>query len=359
MGGGEFLPSSWGSSWHSTASAVLRPLGRLWEKATPAGRGDLCVGVLSPRVTVSPRAHLPLCVSHPLPLCARPFASMHLPSSPPHVLIPSCPPLPDPPPSAHRWPARRSGCGCRLPAPPSTPDQLPRGWGATRGRGSVRGGVRGGLWVPSPPPGPSDSAAQRLWVERGAQWATGSALAVLEGGCGGVLPPRSGAGTPAAASGVSPWGWRWEEESRGDGHSGTRRCPRCPPGARGSHRGGASTAQHSQQQLEQQQRVNTPQHRQALQHRPQHRRRLLVLPLSLRWVCGGGMGWEGGGRSGLCHSPCRPSRCHGGYLRGARGAAAHPRRASPPPTPPGRRAERGTAPGSAAAPRPQPGRTGR
>lgn len=97
MGGGEFLPSSWGSSWHSTASAVLRPLGRLWEKATPAGRGDLCVGVLSPRVTVSPRAHLPLCVSHPLPLCARPFASMHLPSSPPMSSSPRAPPSPTPP----------------------------------------------------------------------------------------------------------------------------------------------------------------------------------------------------------------------------------------------------------------------
>lgn len=172
----------------------------------------------------APRPHR---VSHP---SAQPCPRAPVPS-PPRTSRASSSPRARPattrsPPAAHRWPARRSGCGCRLPAPPSTPDQRPRGWGAKRGRGSVRGGARGGPRVPPPPPGPSDGAARRLRVERGARGATVSVR--RRRGVGGVLPPGSAAGTPAAASGVSPWGWGWEE-SRAGGHSGTQRCPRALP----------------------------------------------------------------------------------------------------------------------------------
>lgn len=69
--GGRHLPSSWGSSWQSTASAVLRPLERLWEKAAPAGRGSFVPDLHRPCAPMHcaphPRARLiPVC---PLSLC--------------------------------------------------------------------------------------------------------------------------------------------------------------------------------------------------------------------------------------------------------------------------------------------------
>lgn len=303
------------------------------------GEGNACGKRGPPCRSAQPRVPTAFRIPPRSPAPVLPSLRLLAPPVRPHPLVPALPP-PAAPPAAHRWPARRSGCGCRLPAPPSTPDQRPRGWGAKRGRGSVRGGARGGPRVPPPPPGPSDGAARRLRVERGARGATVSVR--RRRGVGGGLTawqrgrdPRGRLGGLSVGMGLGGEQSRWAQRDSA--------VPPRPPGARGSHRGGTATAQHSQQQLQQQQRVDSPQHRQALQHRPQHRRRLLVLPLSLRWVGGSG--------------PCRsvpPAPLPWGYLRGARGAAGRPRRASPPPAPPGRRAERGAARGSAAAPRPRP-----
>lgn len=243
---------------------------------------------------------------------------------------PRCPPMASP--SVRLW----------MPSPSTTIHAR----SAAAGLGGKAGPWECPWWGPG---GPSGSASTSGAVRR-----RSSAPAGGEGRtrCDGVgaTAPGGGGGLTAWQRGRDPRG-RLGGLSVGMGLGGEQSrwaqrdsaVPPRPPGARGSHRGGTATAQHSQQQLQQQQRVDSPQHRQALQHRPQHRRRLLVLPLSLRWVGGSG--------------PCRsvpPAPLPWGYLRGARGAAGRPRRASPPPAPPGRRAERGAARGSAAAPRPRP-----